>query len=140
MPTRLAVALVIAALPALPPAALAATRHGITPLAPKAGSSVPAGRSATFKMRVKGKGAVFVAVCRSKRKRADGRICDTESIGQARKKGSTFRYKANFYDYPQFWLNNPGTYHWQAYRIQCHAGNLSDCYQEGPVVRFKVAG
>jgi hypothetical protein len=140
MSPRLLLALVITGLLALPPAAVAATKHGITPLAPKAGSSVPAGKSPTFKMRVKGKGQVYVNVCKSRKKDSDGKICPTESIGKAKKKGGSFRYKPKFFDFPEFWLNSPGTYYWQAYRIACEGGNLSDCYQEGPIVKFKVAG
>src|SRR3954447_20158464 len=140
MSPRLATALVMAGLLVLPPAALAATKHGITPLTPKGGASVPAGKSPTFRMRVKGKGQVYVNVCKSKKKDADGRICSTESIGRARKTGGTFRFKPKFFDFPEFWLNSPGRYYWQAYRIACEGGNLSDCYQEGPIVKFKVAG
>ena len=140
MSARLTTALLIAGLLALAPAASAATKHGITPLAPKAGKSVPAGQSPTFKMRVRGKGQVYVHVCKSKHKDADGLICNTESIGRAHKKGSSFRYKPKFFDFPEFWLNTPGTYYWQAFRISCEAGNLSDCYQEGPITRFKVVG
>src|SRR5256885_910057 len=44
MSARLPLVLVMTALLALPTAASAATKHGITPLTPKAGSSVPAGR------------------------------------------------------------------------------------------------
>ena len=117
--------------------ALAATKHGITPLSPKSGASVPSGQSPTFKMRVKGSGQVWVHVCKSKRKDSDGVICTTESIGQARKKGGLFQYKARFFDFPTFWLNQPGTYYWQAHRIDC-AGNFNDCRQEGPIVKFKV--
>ena len=37
------------------------------------------------------------------------------------------------------WLNSPGTYYWQAYRIECIVGSdLSDCRQEGPIVKVKV--
>jgi hypothetical protein len=39
---------------AVAPSAHAATLHGITPLAPKDGATVPAGQSPTFKMLVKG--------------------------------------------------------------------------------------
>jgi hypothetical protein len=92
---------------------------------------VPAGQSPTFKMRVKGKGQVYVHVCKSKKKAKDGRICHKADIGRAKKKGGSFRYKPTFYDFPAFWLNSPGTYYWQAFRIQ-REGNLSDCCQEGP--------
>jgi hypothetical protein len=115
--------------------ALAAS--GITPLSPKSGSTVPAGQSPTFKMRVKGAGQVWVHVCKSKKKNADGVICSDESIGRATKKGGVFQYKPKFFDYDEFWLNSPGTYYWQAHRIQCDSG-IDDCLQEGPIVKFKV--
>jgi hypothetical protein len=115
--------------------ALAAS--GITPLSPKSGSTVPAGQSPTFKMRVKGAGQVWVHVCKSKKKNSDGVICSDESIGRATKKGGVFQYKPKFYDYDEFWLNSPGTYYWQAHRIQCESG-IDDCLQEGPIVKFKV--
>jgi hypothetical protein len=139
MSARLTIALLTAGLLALAPAASAATKNGITPLAPKAGTSVPARQAATFKMRVRGTGSVYVHVCKSKKKANDGRICHKADIGHARKKGGSYRYKAKFFDFPAFWLNNPGTYYWQAFRIACE-GDLSDCYQEGPIVKFRVAG
>jgi hypothetical protein len=139
MSARLTIALIVTGLLALPSAASAATKHGITPLAPKAGSSVPAGKSPTFKMRVKGKGRVYVHVCKSKKKAKDGRICFKSDIGRARKKGGVFRFKPKFYDFTGFWLVTPGTYYWQAFRISCE-GDLSDCYQEGPITRLKVVG
>ena len=118
--------------------ASAVTKNGITPLAPKAGTSVPAGKAATFRMRVNDPGAgVFMHVCKSKKKDKDGMICKKATILQAKKKKGVFQAKQTFYDFPAFWLNNPGTYYWQAYRIECHSGS-SDCKQEGPVVRFRV--
>ena len=139
MSARLTIALVAAGLLALPTAASAATKHGITPLSPPAGSTVPAGKSPTFKMRVKGKGPVYVHVCKSKKKKKDGRICFKADIGRAHKKGGVFRFKPKFYDFPGFWLVTPGTYYWQAFRIACE-GDLSDCYQEGQVIKVKVGG
>jgi hypothetical protein len=110
---------------------------GITVVSPKSGATVAAGESPTFKMRVKGAGQVWVHVCKSKKKNADGVICSEESIGRAKKKGGTYQYKPKFFDFPEFWLNSPGTYYWQAHRIQCE-GNINDCLQEGPIVKFKV--
>src|SRR3712207_8442664 len=74
--------------------ALAATKNGITPVAPKAGASVPSGESPTFRMKVTGPGPVWVHVCKRPNRRADGTICSKESIGQARarSKGGEFRY------------------------------------------------
>jgi hypothetical protein len=118
--------------------AAAATKNGITPLAPKAGTSVPSGKAATFRMRVADPGAgVFVHVCKSSKKDRQGMICKKATILQAKKRKGAFEAKQTFFDFPAFWLNNPGTYYWQAYRIECHSGS-SDCKQEGPVVRFKV--
>ena len=138
---RRALALVAAVVVgATPASAAAATKHGITPLTPKAGGKVVAGKSASFRMRVTGKGKVFVHVCKSSHKTArDGTICSKITIGQALKRNGVFTYTQKFYDYPAFWLNQPGTYYWQAYRIECVAGNTTDCRQEGPVVKFRVA-
>lgn len=124
---------------AVPALAAAATKNGITPVSPKAGATVKVATPPTFKMRVRGKGTVWVHVCRSKRRDKEGVICHSSDtfIGQAKKKGRYFRVKAKFFDYPEFWLNSPGTYYWQAYRIDC-TGNLDDCKREGPVVKFKV--
>ena len=118
-------------------AAPALGASGITPLSPKSGATVAAGKSPTFKMRVKGAGQVWVHVCKSKKKNADGVICTDESIGRAKKKGSVVQYKPKFFDFPEFWLNSPGTYYWQAHRIQCE-GNINDCLQESAIVKFKV--
>ena len=86
-----------------------------------------------------GKGVVYVHVCKSKKKDSEGVICSEESIGRAKKKGGTYKFKAPFFDFPAFWLNSPGTDYWQAHRISCE-GDLSDCRQEGPIVKFRVAG
>jgi hypothetical protein len=123
---------------AIAPAASAATKNGITPQSPKAGATVPAGKSPTFKMKVSGAGQVWVHVCKSAKKDSEGVICHEESIGQAKKKGGVFQYKPKFFDFDAFWLNSPGTYYWQAHRIQCEDGDTSDCRQEGPIVKFKV--
>jgi hypothetical protein len=116
---------------------VALASNGITPLSPKSGQTVPAGKSPTFKMRVHGKGQVWVHVCKSPKRHKDGTICDKESIGRAHKHGGVFTYKPKFFDFPAFWLNRPGTYYWQAFRIDCTA-NLNDCNKESKVVKFKV--
>jgi hypothetical protein len=139
MSARLPIALAVTGLLAIAPAVSAATKNGVTPLAPKAGSSVPAGKSPTFKLRAKGGGQVYVHVCKSKKKDKDGVICHKADIGRAKKHAGIYRYKPTFYDFPAFWLNNPGTYYWQAHRIQCNT-SITDCRQEGPIVKFKVAG
>ena len=128
---------VAAAAAAVTPAALAATKNGITPTSPKGGGSVAAGKAAKFKGRYDGPGKIYVHVCKSNKRNADGVICSKEAIFKAKRAKGRFSGKAKFFDFPAFWLNNPGTYYWQAHRIACE-GNLNDCLQEGPVVRFKV--
>ena len=138
--TRVARTLALTAFTALALAgpAAAATKNGITPLAPKAGTSVPAGKAATFRMKVADPGAgVFLHVCKSNKRDKQGMICKKATILQAKKRKGAWEAKQTFFDFPAFWLNNPGTYYWQAYRIECRSGS-SDCKQEGPVVRFKV--
>jgi hypothetical protein len=129
----LALTLILALVPAA--SALAATKNGITPLAPKGGTSVPAGTSPVFRVRANGPGQVWIHVCKKKKKLRGGVICSKESIGRAKKKNGAFEYKPKFFDYPEFWLNSPGRYYWQAHRIAC---NAKDCQQEGPIVRFRV--
>ena len=139
MSARLTLLLALAALLAVPTVALGATKHGITPKSPKAGSTIPVGKRPTIKGKVKGKGQVYIYVCKSKKKDKDGLICHEEAIQKAKKKNGKFSAKMKFYDVPEFWLNSPGTYYWQAHRIDCIVGSdLSDCRQEGPIVKFKV--
>ena len=138
MPRRLVLSLVLIGLLALPTVALAATKNGITPTSPKAGKTIAVGKRPTMKGRVNGSGQVYVHVCKSKKKDADGLICTKEAIKRAKKKGGRFSVKLPFFDFPEFWLNSPGTYYWQAHRIACEGGDISDCRQEGPIGKIKV--
>ena len=139
MSARLTASLIVAGLLALPTAAVAATKNGITPTSPKAGRSIPAGERPTMKGRVSGAGQVYVHVCKSRKKDADGLICSDEAIKKAKKRGGRFSVRLPFFDFPEFWLNSRGTYYWQAHRIACNAA-ITDCRQEGPIVKFRVAG
>ena len=133
---RLVAAALLAATALLAPAALGA--GGITPIFPKRGDTIPVGERPTFKLRYQGSGPIYVHVCKSPRKDNLGVICSKESIGKARKKTSTRAvYRPKFFDYPEFWLNSPGVYYWQAHRISCENG-IDDCRIEGPVVKFNV--
>ena len=124
---------------AAPAVADAATKNGITPVAPKAGKTVKTGTRPVFKVRSKGKGTVWVAVAKTNKVDKDGVIRSSEDtfFKRMRKKGGLFQVRATFFDYPEFWLNSPGTYYWQAYRIDC-TGDLDDCKREGPIVKIKV--
>ena len=101
MSARLTLLLVIAGLLAVPTAASAATKNGITPLSPKAGATVPAGKRPTFKMRVNGPGPGLgprLQVQEEGRRRRH--LHTSESIGRAKKKGGIFQYKPKFFDFP----------------------------------------
>jgi hypothetical protein len=145
MRSRLVILSAILAVAAVVPA-LAATKHGITPTAPKAGATVEAGTRPILKGRVRGAGRMWVIVSSSRERNADGLIGlrdngkatkDLELLQKAKRDGRAFSAKPKYFDYPQSWLNRPGTYYWQAHRINCgEAGK--DCYQEGPVVKFRV--
>jgi hypothetical protein len=128
-------ALAILALSAAPAFAL----NGVTPISPKQGDTVPAGKSPRFKLKVVGDHTgVFLHVCKSKRKDDDGMICSDELIQRVKKKrGNRYQAKPRFFDFPEFWLNTPGTYYWQGYRTAC-VETPDDCKAEGPVVKFKV--
>jgi hypothetical protein len=132
--------LVLIGLLAVPTVAFAATKNGITPTSPKAGKTIPVGERPTLKGRVTGSGSIFITVCKNKKKGKEGVICPNSvkapAFQQAKRKGGKFSAKMKFFDFPEFWLNSPGTYYWQAYRIECTGG--SDCKKEGPVVKLKV--
>ena len=126
--------------------AAAATRHGITPLTPKAGKTVKRGSKPTFSGRATGEGRLWIVVSSSARRnrwgviglsdrgRATRRL---EVLQRAKRVENRFQRRALHYDYDGWWLNTSGTYYWQAHRVNCgEDGN--DCYQESPVVKFKV--
>lgn len=133
---RLLVLLVALATLCASSVALAATKNGITPKTPKAGATVDVGSRPTFSGRFKGPGQIYVYVSKSRKRDADGLIGKDAMIQRARKKDGRFKTRAKFFDFPAFWLNTPGTYYWQAHRINCAEND--DCQQEGPVVKFKV--
>ena len=124
------------------PVALAASKNGLTPVAPKAGATLPVGKSPTFKVRSSGDGTVWLHICKSAKKNAKGVICyqgkNGGTIAQMRKKGGVYQVTPKFFDYPGFWANRAGTWYWQAHRIACENGDTSDCLQEGPVVKIRL--
>jgi hypothetical protein len=122
---------------ALAAPAAAATRHGVTPIAPKPGARVEAGSRPTFAGRATGAGSVWVYVSASRKRGKDGLIRHEAMIQRAKRDGNRFSVRARYFDYPKFWLNRPGVYYWQAHRVRCGEDG-DDCYQEGPVVRFRV--
>ena len=133
-------------------AGAASVKHGVRLLSPKNGAIIPtviaSGKTPTFKARVRGKGVVYFRVCKSKKRDKQGQICgnrapddiDRGKKGKRTKKGRNYSYKPIAYTFPSYYLNTPGTYYWQVYRIDCvrrRNGSL-DCLQESPLHKFKV--
>ena len=125
---------------ALAVAALAATKHGVTPLAPAAGSTVPQGKSPTFKVQGQGQGLRLRLRLQVQEARLQGPDLQRrdDRAGAKKKSAAASRSRRGSSTTPSFWLNTPGTYYWQAHRIRCEGGSTTDCSQEGPVVKFKV--
>lgn len=124
---------------ALASVALAATQGGITPMAPKKGATVAVGSQPVFRGTFTGDGQVWVRVSKSRKANQFGVIKPNRDTMQqrAKLKGGRFRVKARFFNYPEFWLNRPGTWYWQAHRIPATCSG-PDCLVEGPITRFKV--
>jgi hypothetical protein len=149
----LALAFVVAAVTALcvsTAGAASSTKNGIRLLSPKNGATVPtvvaSGKVPTFRARVRGHGHVWFTVCRSKKRAADGQLCrgnadalDTGKKGKKTKKGRYYSFKPDVYTFPSYYLNTPGTYYWQVFRISCvdRHGRL-DCPQESRLGKFVV--
>ena len=140
MSARLTLLLALAALLAVPTVALGATKHGITPTSPKAGATIPVGKRPTIKGKVKGQGQVYVHVCKSKKKDKDGLICHDgghpEGQEEERQVQRTSRSSSTS---PSSGSTRraPTTGRRTASRAIV-GSDLSDCRQEGPIVKFKV--
>jgi hypothetical protein len=127
---------------AFPPIASAEFRRP-KPVSPARNATVPKRTPITFTVRdsfFPGPGrTVWVIVSDSKRVRKDGTLRKHLDFGQARRvrRGSrTFRYKAKFFDFPAFYMNRPGKYYWQPYRIDCR--HQSDCRVQGRIRTFFI--
>ncbi|MTD45160.1 hypothetical protein GKE82_12870 [Conexibacter sp. W3-3-2] len=137
-PARILAVAAATALVATGTSATAAT-GGPTPLAPSNGKSLTAGKAFTFKVRSRGQGAVFLKVSKSKKKGKDGTLAAKDDLyfRKMGKKGSTFSKKTETYSaLEDYFLNKPGRYYWQAYRIDCAA--QSDCNVEGAIRSFRI--
>src|SRR3954454_686857 len=131
----------IALVAASAPAAAAEFRHPV-PVSPKQRANVPKRTPITFKVRdsfIPGPGrTVWVIVSDSKRVGKDGTLKKHLDFGRAkrvRKHSKTFRYVAKFYDFPAFYMNRPGRYYWQPYRIDCRH---KDCRLKGRIRTFFI--
>lgn len=52
-----------------------------------------------------------------------------------KRKGSRFSYKAENYSFPTWYMNRPGKYYWQAFRIDCR---VKSCHIHSKVSSFIV--
>jgi hypothetical protein len=146
----LAAALVVVFAVAAPAAFAAKPKHGITLLGPKEGAVVPtviaSSRVPTFKARVRGPGSVWIRVCKRKQLDRAGELCsndpdeiDRPKRGKKTRRGRFYSFKPEAYTFDSYYLNSPGRYWWQIYRIDCvdTRGPL-DCTQESRLRKFTV--
>jgi hypothetical protein len=143
-----AIAVFAAAASSISVALAAQATHGVRSLAPKDDAVVPLGTTPTFKVRVKGKGVVYFRICQSKKRDNEGQACskDPDDIDRGKKgaktrRGRLYTFTPEKFTFPEYYLNRPGTYYWQAYRIFCiriPGRRALDCIQEGPIRKFQV--
>jgi len=117
---------------------IAAAAGAPTPLAPENGKAFTAGTAFTFKVRSSPSGAVFLKVSKSKRKNSKGTLRTEVYFRKMGRKARGIHTKKTE-SYPalrDYFLNRPGTYYWQAYRIDCAA--QSDCEVEGRIRSFRI--
>lgn len=123
-----------------------AAKNGVRPLAPKPGAVVPVGGTVPFKAAVRGRGGVYMHVCTSRKRAWNGMLCKDahiEIMWRKGRRGKARLYTATptAYTFPNYWLNTPRVYYWQAVRIglPCkRRGRRSDCVHESRVVKFRV--
>jgi len=80
-------------------------------------------------------GFLWLHVSRSPAVDATGVIdsdADIEPFTAVAGQPGVFRAAPTYYSFPSFWMNSPGTYYWQAFRINC-SGSLADCYIQSPI-------
>jgi hypothetical protein len=111
-------------------------------LTPPAGASFTAGTHIVFTIRadqLSGTGYLWLHVSPSPVVRnACGTIgseTEIEAFGPTADP-TVFEAKPTFFDYPGFWMNTPGTYYWQAYRISYQGG--ADGCLESEVRAFTI--
>ena len=121
----------------------AASSNAPTSVAPANGQKVHRGVPFTFKVRSHGGAGVFVKVSRSKRVGDDGTLTsDDEYFRSLALRGGLYTRKVERYPaLSDYFLNRPGRYYWQAYKIDCSnspGAEAGDCNIEGPIRSFTV--
>ncbi|MDO8209445.1 hypothetical protein [Conexibacter sp. CPCC 206217] len=113
-------------------------------LAPGIGKTLARGSQPLFKARDTDPNArryrVFMTISRSKKLDKDGDLKQTRGSGtftSMRQSGRYgFTYKPPAYSFPEWFMQAPGTYYWQAYHIDCR---VKGCHVHSKVRSFKVA-
>ena len=108
-----------------------------TLLTPAEGATVSAGTPIAFRIQTHPDEthSLWLRVSKSPAMDAEGVIgTDAEIETFTAVPGAPGIYEAapQYFSYSGFWMNTPGVYYWQAYRIHCTTGS-SDCRIESPV-------
>jgi hypothetical protein len=121
------------------PATAAAPRPAL--VSPKAGQVLAVGSQPVFKVRDGSRQArkykVFLTVSTSKKKTRNGDLERTEigTFASTIRDGKIFSYQPPRYSFPTWYMNRPGTYYWQAFRIDCSARG---CHKHSKIRSFVV--
>jgi 1-acyl-sn-glycerol-3-phosphate acyltransferase len=111
---------------------------GPRPISPSNGKTQRLGVPFTFKVSDPSEGSVFIAVSKSRAKRADGTLKDQATW--FRKMGGNRGTRTKKVERYQFltshFLNRRGKWYWQAWRIDC--AEQEDCNVEGPIRSFTI--
>lgn len=114
---------------------------------PKRGAVLALGSQPTFKVRDGSRNArrykIFMTISTSKaRSRRDGDLKQPKIGGQTvgtftsmKRSGATHSYTAERYVFPTWYMNRPGKYYWQAFRIDCR---VKGCHIHSKVSSFIV--
>lgn len=138
-PRRLLVpALALALLLVVPAAANAAAPKLV---APKTGKLLALGSEPVFKVRDSSAAAkkykIYITIGTSKKRTKNGDLKRTKigTFTSTTRNGNVFKYVAEDYSFPSWYMNTPGTYYWQAFHIDCA---VEGCHVHSKVRRFRV--
>jgi hypothetical protein len=127
--------------------AAAASAAGPKLTGPKRGAVLALGSQPTFKASDSSRNAkkyrVYMTISTSKKlgqRTHDLRRpkINGDQIGtftSMKRKGSRFSYKAEKYSFPTWYMNRPGKYYWQAFRIDCR---VKGCHVHSKTSSFIV--
>lgn len=112
-----------------------------TPLDPADGAALPTRSSPLFRVQTQpGDSYLWLRVSRAPVTDSTGLIgaeLELEPLHVSALGADLYEAQPPFYDYASFWMNQPGTYYWQVYRITY--ANGADGAVEGPIRSFTLA-